>query len=386
MAFIYLDYAAATPLDKRVKRAMEPFLLSEYGNASSLHKKGKNARVALEDARRRVASVLNVNSRTIIFTSGATESNNLALVGVARSHRGKGNHVIISAVEHPSVDETATALEADGFVVTRIGVDGDGVVNVKELISSITPKTILVSVMYANNEVGTVQPIHNISKGIRRWRTTNSCSGPLLHTDAVQAVNYLDVRPDKIGVDLMTLSSGKIYGPKGVGMLYVRDGVEISPLTHGGGQEWGMRSGTENIAGIVGFSVALDIAVKLANRESIRIAVVRDYLLKHLLKIPGVVVNGGMSGRLPNNINISFPGLDGEALVIYLDAKGVAVSTGSACASTKKESSRVLAAMNLPSDRIRGAVRFSLGRDSKRSDIKTIVRIVNDVVKTLSRK
>lgn len=375
---IYLDHAASTPIDRRVLRVMEEVSGGVSGNPSSLHAEGVLAKNVLENARKTVATALQAHPDEIVFTTGGTEANNLALFGTAGDVSKA--HIIVSAIEHPSVLECARELERRGAEVTYLSVSSEGLVSSKEVKEALRKNTRLVSVMYANNEIGTIQPIGEIAKIIRRH---NAAGGKtIFHTDACQAMNYLDVNVLRLGVDLMTVNASKIYGPKGVGALFAKRGVPLASLVFGGGQERGVRSGTENIPGIAGFAEAVWIAEEMKGKESERLVKLRDLFISEVLeKIPDTVLNGSASARLPNNANISFLGSDAEEIVILLDARGVATSTGSACANIGrigKVSDIVLA---LDKDRIRaaGAVRFTLGRSTTRKDIADAVRAIVSV-------
>lgn len=376
---IYLDTASTTPLDPRVKRAMGPFWSGTFGNPSSIHQEGQKARRALEDARRQIASRIGALPDEIIFTAGATEANNLALTAVG------DDGLVISAIEHPSIINPARALEESGQSVKIISVLEDGFVDLDKARQLISPDTKLVSVIWASNEIGTIQPIKEIVKIARRLRTENGTDFPLVHTDASQVARFLPIDVRKLGVDLLTLGGGKIYGPKGVGILYKRRGVSIRPLVLGGGQEAGSRSGTENIPAIVGLAKALEIADSLRDEESARLTKIRDYFWQELKKnFPTVVLNGSLENRLPNNLNVSFPGLDGEQLVIELDARGVACSTGSACSMKETDQSYVIMALTGDIDRAQGAVRFSLGRETVMSDIDQVVGSLKKIINKLN--
>ncbi len=384
MKYIYLDYAAATPLDPEVKKAMEPFLRSSYGNPSSLHRLGQEARKALESSRATIASLLGVMPRTLLFTSSGTESNNLAILGLARAHKHKGSHLVISSIEHPSVDEAARQLEHEGFSVTRVGVNGAGRVEVKDVVGALRRDTILVSVMYANNEVGSIQPIAEIAKQLRRLKIQQKTPYPYFHTDASQASEYCDLNIPSLGVNLLSLNGSKVYGPKGVGLLYAEDGMSLQPVLHGGGQERGLRAGTEHVAAIVGLSTALGRAQRVRVREAKRVSVLRDYAIKSITKaVPKARLNGGIVDRLPNNVNISFRGVDGEAMVVYFDARGIAISTGSACSMLEREPSRTLRAMGCSEEEIMGSVRLTLGRATTRNDIQYFLKVLPVVLQRL---
>ncbi len=393
MKRIYLDNAAATPMDARVLVVVTETAKKFAGNPSALHKEGVSARSALEDARGKIAGILCAQADEIVFTSGATEANNMALFGVVRSARAcgiKNPHIIVSAIEHPSVLEVARVMEHDGVRVSYLSVDSRGIVDTKELRKLITPATVLVSVMYANNEIGTIEPIRDIAKEIRYARKLNNSVYPYFHTDAVQAVNYLDINVLRLGVDLMTLSSGKVYGPRGIGALYVKRGVQMSPLMYGGEHEAGRRPGTESVALAVGFGYALTIAEKMKAKESARVGKLRDLLAEKILKkIPGSSINGQLgseaskSDSLPNVLNISFEDVEGEALVIYLDAAGIAVSGKSACKSSTGGLSHVILALGNGTEGESGAIRFSLGRETKREDVLRTVRELPRVVELL---
>ncbi|MBI2055365.1 MAG: cysteine desulfurase, partial [Candidatus Sungbacteria bacterium] len=374
MKEIYLDYSSATPLDQRVKAAMEPYWSEEYGNPSAIHAKGRAARKAVEEARKTVAAVLHCRAGEIIFTAGATEADNLAILGAAGAFDDKRGHFITSALEHHAVLKSFNALERRGHSVTILGVSADGIIDPRALEEAIRPETVLISIGYANNEIGAIQPIAEIGKVIKNWRrqqAENSPSHfPLLHSDASPAAGFLDLNVDRLGVDLMTLNSAKIYGPKGVGALFVRRNIELAPVTYGGGQEKNIRSGTENVPGIAGLAKALEIAEKERVKESARLVKLRDYFAARLLKdIPGVLLNGSPADRLPNNVNVSIPGIEGEAAVMYLDAKGVYAATGAACASESVDPSHVLLAIGRNREEALGSIRFSLGRETSREDL-----------------
>ena len=370
---IYLDNASTTQVDPKVLKEMLPYLGDNYGNPSSLHRLGRINKNAIEKARKIVADGLYVEPSEVIFTSGGTEADNLAIVGLAHANKHKGKHIIVSSVEHKAVLDSCKKLEAEGFSVTYLSVDKNGFVSSAELDKTLRRDTILVSVMYANNEIGTIQPIKQIAK-ILKSRT--DCS-PIFHTDACQAVGALSVNVKNLGVDAMTISASKIYGPKGVGVLYINKKYTVEPLMLGGGQERGLRSGTENVAGIVGLATAFQISENKRISESERLAKLRDYFLKEIKKnIKGVTVNGGMKNRLPNNINISIQGVEGEALLLLLDNKGVYCSTGSACSSFDLNPSHVLVNIGLSLALAHCSVRFTLGRYTKKTDIDYAIKVL----------
>lgn len=375
MKKIYLDTAAATPLDRRVLRVIRPYFGRHFANPSSLHAGGVLARRAVAAARQDTARALGAAAAEIIFTSGGTEANNLALFGVAKA-LGRG-HIITTVIEHASVLEPCRALARAGFALTYLPVKSDGLVEPTVLKKALRPETILVSVAYANNEIGTIQSIREIAKIIRHFRKSPDISGfPYLHSDACQAARFLDLDVRRLGVDLLTLNSGKIYGPKGVGCLYVRSGTPLAPLQRGGGQEQNYRSGTENVPGIVGFALALELCSELRVKEAARLGKLRDYFIERLLKLDNVTLNGSPTTRLPNNVNVSFAGADSEYLVLSLDAAGVAASSGSACSAQTKDASYVIRALGGSEDEARGAVRFTLGRETTKGDLDYVLKIL----------
>ncbi len=375
---IYFDNAATTPVDKKVLNEMLPYFSSKYGNPASFHNKGKEARDAVENARTRVAKILNCKPKEIIFTGSGTESINFALKGIAFANRSKGNHIITSEIEHHAVLHTCEFLEKNGFEITYLKVDKFGLVNPKDVEAAITDKTILVSIIYANNEIGTIEPIAKIGKICRQKKV-------YFHTDACQAAGTLDLNVSNLNADLMTLNGSKIYGPKGVGILYLKEGIEIEPLIHGGGQEFGLRSGTENVPSIVGFAKALEISQKKRKKESERLTKLKNTLIAGLLKIPKTRLNGHPTERLPNNVNISFLDIEGEAMLLYLNEKKVYASTGSACASKSLETSHVLKAIGLPYEASHGSLRFSLGKHTTLAEIKYLLKIMPEIVETLRK-
>lgn len=375
----YLDYQAGKPVDPRVIEAMLPFFHEHYGNPASLSDSGEYAFKALEGARESVAAFINAAPKEILFTSGATESNNLALLGYAQRHQGEGNHVIISDVEHISILNLAKQLEKSGFEVTRIPVNAYGEVLVDKLQESLTDKTILVSVQAANNEVGTQQPIAEIGALCRE-------RGIAFHTDAVAAEGQVGLDVKRDSVDLMSLSSNDIYGPKGVGALYVRTGVRIKPVLIGGGQERGLRSGTENLPGIVGMGKAAEIVRSEMETEVERFKGLRARLTRCVLdKIPDSHLNGHPENRLPNNTNIRFDGIEGEAMILSLKQKGIAAATGSACSSKTLEPSHTLIAMGLRHEQAHGSLGLTLGRFTRPEDIEAVCKALPEIVAGLRR-
>lgn len=377
MKRIYLDHAATTYMDPKVRESMKPYWEENFGNPSSIYEEGREAKRAISNARLKVAEVLNARPDEIIFTSGGTESDNIAILGLARSYKNKGNHIITSKIEHHAVLDSCKKLEKEGFEISYIDVDKDGILDLKQFKSALKYETILVSIMYANNEIGSIQPIKEIAKIIRNHKA-------ILHTDAVQAPSYLDLNVLKLGVDLMTLNGSKIYGPKGVGLLYKKRGSKIEPLVYGGGQEAGLRSGTENVAGIVGFAKAIELAQKDKEKESERLIKLRDYFIEEILKtLPKSQLNGSQKDRLPNNVNISIMGIEGEAMVLYLDAKGVACSTGSACTSDILEPSHVIKAIKTPDDYAHGSLRFTMGKKTTKADIDYLLKVLPEVINKL---
>ena len=388
MKRIYLDHAAATPLSQKALAVMINTMKKFPGNPSAIHREGRESRKALEDAREKIASALSAHLDEILFVSGATEANNLALLGIVREAKMRGNmhpHIIISTIEHPAVIETARNLEKHENVrLDVLSVDNQGLVDVRELRKLITPETVLVSVMYANNEIGTVEPITDIAKEIRHARKMNKSVYPFFHTDAAQAANFLDINVLRLGVDFMTLSSSKTYGPRGVGVLFVRRGVMLQPIMFGGKQEKGKRPGTESPALAQGFATSLLEARKLSEKESKRIQVLRNLLATQIIKkVSGSTVNGRVENSLPNMLNVSILGTEGDALVLYLDAAGIAVSGQSACKSSEDGPSHVIMAIGKADEGGTGVVRFSLGRSTTREDILYVVDELLQVVSLL---
>ncbi len=384
---IYLDHAAATPIDPRVRKAMEPFLNSEFANPSALYTAALVARKAIELSRKKVANVLHTQPDCVVFTNGGTESNNLALLGTARAHEKQGKHIIISAVEHSAMLEPAKALEKKGWKISVIPVDKNGVVNVNAVVGAIRPDTVFVSIIYANNEIGSIQPISEIGRAIVRYRKEHKTNFPYFHTDAAQAAGFLVLDVEKLHVDFMSFNGGKMYGPRGSGVLYLRRGITVEPLMYGGSQEHALRPGTENTAAIVGFATALQIAQKNMGKESEKLQELSSLLWNKLKnKAPGLQLNGPEIGpnRLSNNLNIFFPGVDGETFVIYLSEEGVYVSTGSSCNYETASLSPVLKAIGLPDATINGSVRFSLGRSTTKKDINFVVTTIINSIKILT--
>jgi cysteine desulfurase len=384
MPSIYLDHAATTPVDPRVLRTMRPFFDRDFGNPSSFHAEGLAAQRAVLAARESAARNLNAHADEIIFTSGGTESDNLALVGAVRAHAAHGKHVITSAIEHHAVLEPLQRLAQRGEIdLTIVPVDAFGRVDPDDVARAITAETVLISIMHANNEIGTIQPIADIGRAILKHRKKTDARYPLFHADACQTAGVLDLDVEKLHADLLSLSAQKFYGPKGVGVLFVRRGVAIEPLVMGGGQERGLRSGTENVPGIVGLAKALDLAYAHREEENARLTGLRDRLINGLLKLPKTRLNGHPSERLPNNVNISFLDAEGEAMVLYLDAKGIRASTGSACASTSLDPSHVILATGLSYEAAHGSVRFTLGRGTTREDIAYVLKQMPSILKIL---
>jgi cysteine desulfurase len=358
---VYLDYAATTPLRPEALAAMTPYFAQHGFNPSSAHAEGRRARAALDDARDSVARVLGCGRKEVVFTAGGSESDALALLGYARANRDRGRHLVSTVIEHHAVLHALDALEAEGFEVSRIGVDESGLVDPVRFAQELRADTILASVAQANNEIGTVQPIAALARVARE-------RGVAFHTDAVQAAPWLPLDVAELGVDLLSISAHKFYGPKGVGALYVRSGVAVEPLVYGGGQEFGRRSGTENVAGIVGLAAALELATAGKAERASRVAALRERLESRILaEIPDARVNG--ASRLPNNLNLSIAGVDSEGLLAGLDLEGIAVSAGSACASGVLEPSHVIAALGLDGRWQRGVIRISLGYDTREEDI-----------------
>jgi len=377
MKRIYLDYAATTPCDPEVIKAMEPYFFEKFGNPSSIHSFGQEAKGAIEEAREKLASFLGAKVDEIIFTSGGTESNNFAVGGVAYAQANKGNHIITSAIEHHAITETCKFLEKRGFKVTYVGVDKNGLVSPADIKKAITDKTILVSVMHANNEIGTIQPIAEISKIARE-------SGIYFHTDAVQTTGHIPTNVNDLNIDLLSLSAHKFYGPKGVGALYVRKGTRIERFLHGGDQEKGRRASTHNTPGIVGLGKAIELCLDKMQDEAEFQTGLRDRLIKEIKeKISDVYVNGHPQQRLPNNVNVSIKYIEGESILLNLDMLGIAASTGSACTSTSLEPSHVLLAIGLPHEIAHGSLRLTLGRWTKEEDVIYLLEHLPTVVEKL---
>jgi len=374
MKRIYLDYAATTPTHPDVIAVMLPYYTDIFGNPSSMHSYGQEAREAMEESRKRIAVLIGARREEIVFTSGGTEADNYAIKGIAYAYENKGNHIITSSIEHHAVIETLRFLEKRGFQVTYLSVDEHGLVDPRDVKNAITDKTILVSIMHANNEVGTIEPIAKIAD-ITRER------GVCFHTDAVQTLGHIPLNVNELGVDLLSMSAHKLCGPKGIGALYVRKGTKLNSLLHGGEQEQRHRASTENIPGIIGFSKAVEIAHGEIKEEIKRLTILRDMLIEGLLeRIESVRLNGHPTHRLPNNVNISIDSVEGESMILNLDLEGIAASTGSACSSSSLEPSYVLQALGLSNEQAYSSLRFTLGRDTTEEDIKRVLEVLPRIV------
>jgi cysteine desulfurase len=373
-----MDHSATTPVDPSVLQKMLPFFSEKYGNPNSVHAWGREVRTAVDEARANVAHLLNADPREILFTGGGSEADNLAIKGVAETLSGKGRHVITSAIEHHAVLDTVKWLGKEGFDITILPVDSNGRVSVEDFRSAVRPDTILATVMYANNEVGTIQPIRELGEICRE-------KGILFHTDAVQAAGHIPLDVKDLPVDLLTMAAHKMYGPKGVGALYVRKGVRLAPLVHGGGQEFGLRSGTENTAGIVGFGAAAELAVRrIANGEIDEERRLRDRLIDGILsRIEDVILTGHRTERLPFHASFCIRYIEGEAMLLRLDFSGIGASSGSACTSGSLEPSYVLLAMGLDHATAHGSLRLTLGKDTTEEDIDTILDTLPPIVENL---
>jgi len=374
---IYLDYAATTPTHPEVVKTMLPYFSEVSGNPSSIYSYGQEAKGAIEEARGKVADLIRAQSEEIVFTSGGTEADNFAIKGVAYANELKGNHIITSSIEHHAVIETCKFLERRGFRVTYLPVDEYGLVDPDDVRRAITSKTILISVMHANNEIGTIEPIAEIGRIARE-------AGIYFHTDAVQAVGHIPVNADELGAALLSMSAHKLYGPKGVGALYIRKGTKLIPFMHGGEQERRRRASTENVPGIVGFGKAVELAQQEMSEEAGRLAYLRDQLIKGLLEqIDHTRLNGHPLNRLPNNVNISVDFVEGESMLLNLDLEGICASTGSACSSSSLEPSHVLLALGLSPEQAHGSLRFSLGKWTTEEEIGRVLEVLPKIVAKL---
>jgi cysteine desulfurase len=374
---IYLDYAATTPADPAVVQAMIPYFHDAFGNPSAIYSYGQEAKSAIEKARSSVAILIGARDEEIVFTSGGTEADNFALKGVAFANQKKGNHIITSAIEHHAVLESCKFLGKMGFKITTLPVDKYGLIDPEQVQKAITDKTILISIMHANNEIGTIQPITEISKIARE-------AGIYLHTDAVQTAGHIPTDVNELGVDLLSMSAHKLYGPKGVGALYIRKGTKLMTFMHGGGQERGRRASTENVPGIVGFGKAAELVQPELNKEMERVAGLRDKLIAGILKqVDHIHLNGHPVKRLPNNVNISVEFVEGESMCLNMDMAGICASTGSACSSASLEASHVLLAMGLDPVQAHGSLRFTLGKWTTNEEIDKVLEILPRIVTKL---
>ncbi len=380
MKRIFMDHASTTKVDDEIVNAMLPYFSKYYGNPSSIHAFGREAREAVDTARTHVGDLLGARDDEIIYTAGGTESDNLAIKGVAYQNKDKrttkGPHIITSTIEHPGVLEVCRHLETQGFHVKYLPVDQNGCINPEELHNSISKNTFLITIMYANNEIGTIEPIEEIGK-------IASEHDIIFHTDAVQAVAKIPIDIKKLHIDLLALSSHKIYGPKGVGALYIRNGVKLQPIIHGGGHEKGLRSSTSNVPGIVGLGKACELAKQRMAKDTAHMKTLRDLLIKNLLSIEESYLNGHPEKRLVNNAHFRFTGIEGESLLLGLDEQGIATSTGSACASKKLQASHVLLAIGLDPVQAHGSIRLSVGRENTKDEISTVTKAIPEVVNKL---
>jgi cysteine desulfurase len=377
MKTVYLDHNATTPVHPEVLKAMLPYFSENFGNASSIHASGRDAKAALEDARAKVAELLGVKSSEIYFTSGGTESDNFAIKGIAYANRGRGKHIITSPIEHHAVIRSCEFLQKEGFDVTYLAVDSEGLVDPDELRRAIKPETTLVTIMHANNETGIIQDLKELVAVAHE-------KGAYFHTDAVQSTGKIPYSIPDLGCDLLSISAHKLYGPKGVGVLYIKSGTKIQPWNEGGGHERGRRAGTENLAGIMGLTKALEIAHRdMANETTKLLGMTTRFYELVKAKIPDIRLNGSFTRRVPNTLNISFKAIEGESMILSLDMKGISVSSGSACTSGATEASHVLMAMKVPAELAHGSLRFSFGRSNNDDDIDYVVDVLAKEVQRL---
>lgn len=392
---IYLDHAATTPTDPRVIEAMLPYFHEHFGNPSSFHSVGLEAKQAVSAARTAIATLLGVREEEVLFTSGGTESNNLVVFGIPRGQRkalqlAQGAdvkpHVITSGIEHHAILEPLLWLERTGEIeLTTLSVSREGLVHVEELQAALKPNTVLVTIMMANNEIGTIEPIADIGRILLTWRKEHKTAYPYFHTDACQAAGALDLNVEKLHVDLLTMNGSKIYGPKGIGVLYVRKGVKLEAMIRGGGQERNIRSGTENVPAIIGLAKAFELVCVDRETENARLTTLRDRLVDGLLQIPKTRLNGHLTERLPNSANVSFLDIEGEAAVLYLDAQNIMASTGSACASASLDPSHVILATGLSYEAAHGSLRFTLGHMTTEADIDFVIAEMPAIVERLRK-
>ena len=380
MRIKYFDHAATTAVREEVLKEMLPFFSIQYGNASSLYSIGRQSRRALDGARARVAKAINSSPKEIYFTACGSESDNLALKGICYANRNKGNHIITTKIEHQAILQSCKTLEKEGFEVTYLNVNKEGFINLNELEQAIKDNTILISIMFANNEIGTIQPIKEIGEIAKRHKV-------IFHTDAVQAVGNVLIDVDKMNIDLLSMSAHKFYGPKGVGALYVRDGIEFQRIQDGGHQEKNKRAGTENVAGIVGLGKAIEISYREFDKYNEKLKSLRDYYIEEVEKrIPNIKVNGDRIQRLPGNANISFENIEGSELLVKLDERGICASTGSACASGTIEPSHVLVAIGTESDYAQGSLRITIGEENTKEDIDYLINCLEEIINDLRKK
>ena len=371
---VYFDNSATTKTDERVIEAMMPYITENYGNPSSIYKIGRENRKAVEEAREQVAKALNCESNEIYFTNGGSESDNTAIRGIAYAYKNKGNHIITSKIEHPAVLETCKQLEKEGFEVSYIGVDENGIIKLDELKNAIKPTTTLISIMFANNEIGTIEPIEEIGKIAKE-------NNIFFHTDAVQAVGNVEIDVKKLNIDALSMSGHKFYGPKGIGALYVKKGIKFEKLINGGHQERNKRAGTENVAGIVGLGKAIELAYQELDEHNKKIKELRDYYVEQVkAKIPYIRINGDETKRLPGNSNISFRFIEGEGLLLNLDLKGICASSGSACTSGSLDPSHVLLAIGLPHEIVHGSLRISIGKYNTKEEVDYLVENLVEII------
>lgn len=374
MSILYFDHAATTPVKDEVLQEMLPYFTNNFGNPSSIYSIGRRSKKAVENARTKVAKAIGCQEKEIYFTSCGSESDNLAVKGVAFANKNKGNHIITSKIEHPAILNTCKNLEENGFEVTYLNVDENGFIDLQELKNSIKPETILISIMFANNEIGTIQPIKEISKIAKD-------SEIIFHTDCVQAVGNVKIDVNEFGIDLLSMSAHKFYGPKGIGALYVRNGIEFTRIQDGGHQEKNKRAGTENVAGIVGLGKAIEIADNNLENYNSKLLKLRNYFIREITsKYDNVKINGDLKQRLPGNINISFPGIDAEELLLKLDNQGICASAGSACSSGSTQPSHVLTAIGLSEEYATGSLRITLGEENTIDDVKFLINCIEKIL------